>query len=571
MLCCSVLVTFAASETTLRPIMKNASPFLRRLLAVTVAAGLLASTAQAEVIAAANPSAIPAQAKARKDTIVGAIAAPQGIFNPYLFSNGWDENVTEVIFGRLIGQDSHGKLRAEQAESWQVSKDGLQYTIKLRKGLKFSDGTPFTADDVAFTLTVLHDPTYDGGTDVSLAKIKGGDAYKAGKADSVSGIKVLNPQTIQITVNEPGATTLQLLGGPVLSRAWYGRGYQQGKLDALRQLSSKPLGAGPYIYTKFVPGQEVRFTANPHYYAGKPAVPNFIYRITNDATKLQLFQTGETDLEGFSINADNIEQLKSLGFANLNIYNSSDYSLIEFNHNKPTFKDVRVRQALTYGLDRKKLVDVVFQGYGSVATVPLSPVSWAYDTKGVNPYKFDPAKANALLEQAGWKLGSDGIREKGGQKLVITLLATKSLFNDALIPIAKESFKRIGVELRPEVSDFNALLAKRKAGNFDLATFRTSGLSDPHDGVASFRSTESDVGYNNPQVDKLINDGNATLDINKRKKIYNQLYQVLANDAPLILLANRKLLYVNSSRIGNYRPDVYNGIFGSLPKLKIVR
>lgn len=549
-------------------------PFTRRhIMLLAAATGLVSlampALATSQLIAATNPSAIPAQAKARKDTIVGAISAPQGIFNPYLFSNGWDENVTEVIFGRLVGLDAQGKPRAEQAESWQVSKDGLQYTLKLRKGLKFSDGSPFTADDVAFTLTFLHDPAYDGGTDISLAKIKGGDAYKAGKASSVEGIKVLNPQTIQITVTEPGATSLQLIGGPVLSRAWYGRGYQPGKLDELRQYSSKPLGAGPYVYDKFIPGQEVRFHANPYYFAGKPAVPNFIYRITSDATKLQLFQTGETDLEGFSINADNIEQLKSLGFANLNIYNASDYSLIEFNHNKPALKDVRVRQALTYALDRKKVVDVVYQGYGSVATLPLSPVSWAYDTKGVNPYSYDPAKAAALLEQAGWKLGSDGIREKGGQKLVVTLLATKSLLNDALIPIAKESFKRVGVELRPEVSDFNALLAKRKAGNFDLATFRTSGLNDPHDGVARFRSTENEVGYKNAQVDKLINAGNATLDIGKRKAIYHQLYQVLANDAPLILLANRKLLYVNSSRIGNYQPDVFNGIFGSLPKLKI--
>lgn len=549
--------------------MSKQFPFLRRLLEVTVTAGLLAGSVHAEVITAANPLAVPAQAKARTETIVGAISAPQGIFNPYLFSNGWDENVTEVIFGRLIGLDAQGKLRAEQAESWQVSQDGLQYTIKLRDGLKFSDGSPFTAEDVAFTLTVLHDPAYDGGTDISLAKIKGGDAYKSGKAKSISGIKVLNPQTIQITVNEPGATTLQLVGGPVLSRAWYGQGYQQGKLDALRQLSSKPLGAGPYIYDKFIPGQEIRFHANPNYYAGQPKVPNFIYRITSDATKLPLFQTGETDLEGFSINADNIEQLKALGFANLNIYDASDYSLIEFNHHRPALKDVRVRQALTYGLNRKELVDVVYQGYGSVATLPLSPVSWAYDTKDVNPYSYDPVKASALLEQAGWKLGSDGIRQKDGQKLVLTLLATKSLFNDALIPIAKESFKRIGVELRPEVSDFNALLAKRKTGNFDLVTFRTSGLNDPHDGVASLRSTENEVGYKNAEVDKLINAGNATLDIAKRKAIYHQLYLVLANDAPQILLANRKLLYVNSSRIEHYSPDVYNGIFLSLPRLTI--
>lgn len=547
-------------------------PVWQKIVLAGVLSGVFAHSAHALTIAPGNPAAVPAQAKLRKDTVVGAIAAPQGIFNPYLIQNGWDGNVTEVIFGRLIGRDISGKPIPEQAESWQISKDGLQYTIKLRKGLKFSDGSPFTADDVAFTLTFLHDPSYDGGSDIALAKIKGGAEYKAGKADKISGIEVLNPQTLRVTVLEPGATTLTTLGGPILSRAYYGKAYSQGKIDGVRQQSSKPLGAGPYRYEKFVPGQEVRFSANPHFYAGKPAVQNFIYRVTGDATKLQLFQTGETDLEGFAINNDNIAQLKSLGFAKLHIYDSSDYSLIEFNHRKSWAQDVRVRQALTYGLDRKKLVDVVYQGHGQVATVPISPSSWAHDTRGVNPYAFNPAKARALLEQAGWKLGADGIREKNGQKLTISLLATKSLFNDALIPIAKESWRQIGVDLRPELSDFNALLAKRKAGNYDLATFRTPGLDDPHDGVSRYLSanTEDGSGYKNAEVDRLIQAGNATLDTSKRKQVYNKLYQTLGNDVPLILLATRKLLYVNSSRVANYQPDVYNGIFSSLPKLKIV-
>ncbi|MDH2896166.1 ABC transporter substrate-binding protein (plasmid) [Rahnella variigena] len=521
---------------------------------------------------ATDASQVPAAAKLRTDTVIAGISEPQGIFNPYFFVNGWDENVTNVIFARLIDWDSQGKLVPGLAESWTVSPDGKTYTIKLRHDMKFSDGSPLTAEDVAFTLTVLYDPKYDGDTDITLAHITGGDDYKQGKADSISGLKVIDPLTLQVTTTQPGATTLQKIGGPVLSKAYYGKGYTRGNLDYLRTLHGKPLGNGPYVYDKYIPGQEIRFHANANYYRGVPPTPRFIYRVTNPSTNFQLFQTGDTDYDAFTSRPDDIEQLKMLGFANINLYGSSDYSKIEFNVRRPALQDVKVRQALIYGLDRQKLIDVVYQGYGSVAIEPIAPISWAYNTDGVNPYKFDPAQANKLLDEAGWKAGSDGIRVKDGKRLELTLLVSKKVLNDALIPIAKENYQKIGVLLKPQVVDFNALMSQRKAGNYDLASFSTSTLNDPHDGVWDYYSTEStESGYNNPEVDKLINEGNATLDIEKRKPIYHELYKVLANDPPVILLGYRKILSASSARVTGFKPDIYNGLTGSLPDVKIVK
>jgi peptide/nickel transport system substrate-binding protein len=547
-------------------------------IALLASAVMLSSFAFADdvlkegITPATDASQVPAAAKLRTDTVIAGISEPQGIFNPYFFVNGWDENVTNVIFARLIDWDSQGKLVPGLAESWTVSPDGKTYTIKLRHDLKFSDGSPLTAEDVAFTLTVLYDPKYDGDTDITLAHITGGDDYKQGKADSISGLKVIDPLTLQVTTTQPGATTLQKIGGPVLSKAYYGKGYTRGNLDYLRALHGKPLGNGPYVYDKYIPGQEIRFHANANYYRGVPPTPRFIYRVTNPSTNFQLFQTGDTDYDAFTSRPDDIEQLKMLGFANINPYGSSDYSKIEFNVRRPALQDVKVRQALIYGLDRQKLIDVVYQGYGSVAIEPIAPISWAYNTDGVNPYKFDPAQANKLLDEAGWKAGSDGIRVKDGKRLELTLLVSKKVLNDALIPIAKENYQKIGVLLKPQVVDFNALMSQRKAGNYDLASFSTSTLNDPHDGVWDYYSTEStESGYNNPEVDKLINEGNATLDIEKRKPIYHELYKVLANDPPVILLGNRKILSASSARVTGFKPDIYNGLTGSLPDVKIVK
>ena len=532
----------------------------------------LADEIKTGITPATDASQIPATAKLRKDTVVAGISEPQGIFNPYFFVNGWDENVTNVIFSRLIDWDSHGNLVPGLAESWTVSPDGKTYTIKLRPNLQFSDGSPLSAEDVAFTLSVLYDPKYDGDIDITQANILGGAEYKAGKADSVSGLKVIDPLTLQVTTTQSGATTLSKIGGPVLSKAYYGKEYQRGNLDYLRTLHGKPLGNGPYVYEKYIPGQEIRFHANTHFYRGTPPTPRFIYRITNPSTNFQLFQTGETDYDAFTSRPDDIEQLQLLGFANINLYGSSDYSQVEFNVRRPALQDAKVRQALIYGLDRQKLIDVVYQGYGKVAIEPIAPISWAYNPEGVNPYKYDKAQAEKLLDEAGWKPGPDGIRVKDGKRLELTLLASKKVLNDALIPIAKENWKQIGVVLKPQVVDFNALMAQRKSGNYDLASFSTSTLNDPHDGVWDFYSTETkESGYNNPQVDKLIDAGNAELDVEKRKPIYHQLYKVLADDPPVILLGYRQILSASSARVTGFKPDIYNGLTGSLPDVKIVK
>lgn len=231
-----------------------------------------------------------------------------------------------------------------------------------------------------------------------------------------------------------------------------------------------------------------------------------------------------------------------------------------------------MRQALIYGLDRQKLIDVVYQGYGKVAIEPIAPISWAFNAQGVNPYHYDPVQAKKLLDEAGWLPGADGIRVKDGKRLELTLLASKKVINDALIPIAKENWRQIGVLLKPQVVDFNALMAQRKAGNYDLASFSTSTLNDPHDGVWDFYSSEAkESGYHNAEVDKLINAGNAVLDVEQRKPIYHQLYQVLAEDPPVILLGYREILSASSARVTGFKPDIYNGLTGSLPGVKIVK
>ena len=527
-----------------------------------------------EFIKASDKVKSPAKAKERKDTFVMGMPSPGGIFLPHFMENGWDGNITQAIFAPLVGLDKEGKPIPILAKKWDISEDQLTYTFHLKDDLKFSDGSPLTADDVAFTLTLLHDPTYSGATDISQTAIKGGQAYKEGKATSIEGIQVIDPKTITITTEKVNAQTLSLIGGEVISKAYYGKEYKQGNLEYLKELYGKPMGAGAYKLDKYIPGQEVRFVANENYFEGKPKIEHFIYKITKGDTKLQQFQAGEVDYDGFTTNAETIEQLKELGFANVNVYTGSSYGYIKMNYKKSYFKDKRVRQAFIYGLERQKVIDTYFQGYASLVNVPITPVSWAYTEEGINKYEYNLEKAKKLLDEAGWKAGSDGIREKDGQKLKVSYFASSaSKINDVMIPVMKEDYKKIGVDFNPEYMDFNTMISKVIKGDYDLAMVSTPMIDDPSGTIEEFVSTSKRNydGYHNPKVDELAKQALETLDIEKRKEIYKKLYQELSEDPPVIFLNNSKVVSAHNARIQGLQEDNYNGILLSLPKLNIAQ
>lgn len=504
-----------------------------------------------QVIPATDPGKSPDTANKRTDTFVATIHEPGGVFLPYFYDNGWDGNAVQPIFSTLVTVDDNGNPVPDLAEKWDISPDGLTYTYHLRPNLKFSDGSPLTADDVAFTLTLLNDPAYAAGDiDFSNIVIKGTEEYKNGSATSISGIKVIDPTTIRITTEKLNPLSLTTLGGMVLSKAYYGKDYQKGKLDYLKALYSKPMGDGPYQLDQYVNGQEIRYNANPYYYGGKPAVAHLIFKVTSTATSLQTFQIGETDFDSFSTDQDTLDQLKDLGFANIRIRTVPDYGFIYVNNKKPYLSDTAVRQALIYGLDRQQIVDVKYKGYGEVANVFGAPTLWSYTDDGVEKYDYDPEKAKQLLADAGWKPGSDGILEKDGQKLKLSYLTTNA--QDQIIPIAKEDYTAIGIDFVPEVLDSNTMFDRLYKGDYDLLSVRSNGLVDPNDAVYEFASTDPNInvsGYSNPAVTKLVQQGIGTSDKTQRQAIYKELYQELSKDPPYILIDYRKSVSAWNDRI----------------------
>lgn len=530
------------------------------------------SSAVEGYIKAEDPSKNPI--KERKDTLVIGIDAPEEVFNPLYAESAYDAYITNTMFEGLLTVDGKGMPIEALVEKYSVSDDGLSYTFTLKDGLKFSDGSPLTTEDVAFTYTVGSDPTYDGPLDfVNSTRIKGAKAYKEGTSSTIEGIKVIDEKNIEFTLEEVNADALYDFTAGILSKAYYGKDYKQGNLDYIKGFHKTPLGAGQYSLVKTVAGQEVDLVANENYHLGKPNIPNLIYKVTSQETRMQLLQTGEVDMDMVTVSKDNVQALKDAQFIDLHIFPTNGYGYIGFNFANPKFQDQKVRQALAYGLNRAEVVEAVYAGgFADVINVPQSKVSWSY-YKGDNDYEYNKDKAIELLEEAGWKVGSDGIREKDGVKLEVKFTAsTPNAVNDALIPIAQANYKEIGVKFDVEQMDFNAVREKVNNGSVEMY-FMAWGLTPSPDSTNIFgtNGSQNRTAYSNPKVDELLAAGLKETDIEKRKEIYKELYQVINEDLPYIFVYQRRDMWAVNSRVKGFENEItpYKDFWQSLYKLTL--
>lgn len=512
-------------------------------------------------IMATDPSKNPEKALARgSDTLILGITNPAGIFNPWFYETSYDKYIIDSVFDSLLEYDYDGSLKEDLA-TYEISDDGLVYTFKLKEGVTFTDGTPLTAHDAEFSYYIFADPSYAGRIDLSPANIKGWDEFKNGDATTIEGVKVVDDHTLQVEVTEPGAKTLALIAVTVLPKHYYSEGYSKGNLESILAKNAKPLGSGQFIFEEFIAGQEVRLTANENYFKGAPNFKNLIFKSTTEETYLQLLQIGDIDFqESVSVDADNVEFLKGLEFVHLSMLPNNGYGYIAVNQNLDKFKDVRVRQALAYGLNREDVVYAYSQGYSHVIDVPQSNLSWAYpDEDKLTHYEYNPEKAAQLLDEAGWKLESDGFRYKDGEKFTINFSAsTPNPVNEALIPYAVENYKDLGIDFVAEQLEFNSVVEKRTSGNFEML-FLAVGLTPDPDPRNLFHSQGSQNydGYSNPKVDELIEAGLKELDQDKRQEIYHELYQIFNEELPVITLYQRLNMNVPNARLENFNYSPY--------------
>lgn len=433
--------------------------------------------------------------------------------------------VNKAVYSALVRYDLETlEPVGDLAESWEVSDDGMTYTFTLRDGVTWHDGEPFNADDVVYTINdVWMNP------DVPF--------YLANNFRLIKMAAKVDDLTVEVTLSQPQPSLPVLLGynAMILPEHLLGDLSAQEMVNPSEFLQN-PIGTGPFEFAGYSPGSYVQLNANEDYFAGAPYLDAMTFRVVPDANaQLSMLQSGEIDLvviEPFQL--ESVEGNPAIQIQSVPI---TRHEFIALNNGVGALSDPAVRRALTMGLDREQLLQAVFAGRGQVATGPFPPtMSWAHDDK-IEPLPFDPDAAAALLDEAGWVMGDDSIRIKDGERLSFAMLYDPSNPTRARTAlVAQQQWGQLGVEVDFETSEYRAIVGRIRQDPPDYETNPNYLITPPDpDGVANFYlsgSLANSWQYENPEIDRLLNDGATARDRDERAKTYKQVQKIMHEDQP---------------------------------------
>ena len=492
--------------------------------------------------------------------VVGSIGEPSTLI-PLLASDSPSHEVAGLIYNGLVRYDKDLRLEGELAESWDVSRDGLTITFHLRKGVKWHDGHPFTARDVLYTYQVTIDPK----TPTAYA-----EAFRQVKA-----ARILDPHTFQVVYTRPFAPALESWGVSILPAHLL-----EGKDITKSELARHPVGTGQYVFKEWTAGQRVVLEANPDYYEGRPYISRYIYRIIPDNSTMYMeLKAGGLDMMGISP-VQYQRQTNTPEFqARFNKYRypAFAYTYLGYNLRHPLFADRRVRQAITSAINKDEIVHGVLLGMGQVTHGPYKPGTWAYDPN-IKDFDYNPERASRLLAEAGWReRNGNGILVKEGKPFQFTILTNQG--NDQRLKtaqIVQRRLKKIGIDVKIRVVEWASFLSQFiDKGNFESVILGWTIGQDP-DLFDIWHSSKTNpkelnfIGYKNPEVDRLLEEGRSTFDMEKRRRCYYRFQEILAEDQPYTFLYVPDALPVVSARFRGIEPApagiTYNFIKWYVPK-----
>ena len=445
------------------------------------------------------------------------------------------------------------------AESYHASEDGLTITYKLRRGVTFSDGQPFTADDIVFTFEWMMNP--------AVAAPRQRSYY-----ENVQSVKKVNDHEVAFVFKRPYYNSIELSGTMgVLAKHFYGK-YPPEKFN--EQLGML-MGTGPYMLRDpeaWRPGQKIELIRNERYWGEPGPFNRIIYNeVKEEIAALTMFRNG--DLDRFAALPDEyVELLKDPKIReranNFEVQSPlSGYGYIAWNqqrNGKPTvFADKRVRQALTMLVDRERICKEVYLNYATVATGPFEPGSPQADAT-IKPWPFDPAAAKRLLAEAGLAdRNRDGTIESATGvpfRFKLTYPSGIKLYDRAMY-LVKDTMAAAGIVVDLDPIDWPILQTRLENRDFDAMSLRWGGGSVEGDITQMFHSSQmKDNGdnypsYVNPELDKLIDQAKTTVDKEKRLTLWQACHRILHEDQPYTFLTNNMALAFYDKRIKNIEPS----------------
>jgi peptide/nickel transport system substrate-binding protein len=477
---------------------------LRKLMLLAFLGGALAPAPAA----AQTPSTTPKYG----GTLNVGFPSDSKTFDPIFSVEATERQVLYVIYNTLVRYGTDFSIHPELAESWTVEDGGKRIVFKLRQGVKFHDGTDFNAAAVKWNIDRRLDPAVNSPQKALLEPV-------------IASVEARDPQTAVFNLKTPYPGLLSLLGerpGFMVSPAAVAKSGQD--------FGSNPVGTGPFVFKEWVRGSRIEVTKNANYWdKGKPYLDRIVFRdIAGSVVGAQRLISGEIDFVG-DMSPQDVRQLENRPEIKLYPITVGRWYSLQWHWDQPPFNNAKLRQAIAHAIDRKRLNDILMLGKGTVSEGPTPPGLWWYDEK-TKSYDYDPAKARALVAEAGYPNGFE-----------FTLSTPQVAIFQQMNQLIQEQFAaaNIRVKLDPVAQgEWYSRLVKR-ATNFSPT--RWTQRADP-DGLLYIlfhsKGFANTTNYRNEKVDSLLDQARSTFDMEARKKLYSEAQQLIAQDVPMLPLFN---------------------------------
>jgi len=461
-------------------------------------------------------------------TLVDAMTGePSGLI-PMIAGESAASAVAGNIFNSLLKYDKNLELEGELATSWLVSPDQRTITFTLKPNLKWADGKALTSADVLFTWKLV--------TDDNTRTPYASDYKLVTKAETPDA------QTFRVTYAQPYAPAMDSWAGLQILPKHLLEGQDINTTAFARQ----PVGSSYYKLESWRNGERISLVRNANSTQGPAKIEHLVSRFIPDAAS-QFLELLADNIDSMNLNPIQYarifparpELIKKIG-----LYKElgNNYTYLGFNLKHKPFDDIRVRQAINYAINKQEIINGVLLGLGEPVSSPYKPGT-RWSNPNLQPYRYDPAKAIALLKEAGFEdHNGDGILDRDGKPLAFEILTNQNKQREMSAVLIQRRLKEIGVDAKIRVMEWASFVGRFiKTGDFDVVLLGW-GLSLDPDQFSIWHSSQQGpgqfnfIGYNNPQVDKLLEQGRMELDPDKRMKIYHEFASVLQEDSPIVYL-----------------------------------
>ncbi len=451
-----------------------------------------------------------------KDVLVIGLESNPTNLDPRFGLDLASSHVRQLIFNGLLKKDPESNFVPDLAENWEIPDDRT-YIFHLRKGVRFHDGTEFTADDVKYTFDTILDP--------SVGSPKR-DGYKV-----ISRIGVIDRYTVKFILKEVSAPFLSNMVMEILPRHI---AKKKGK-----DFGKHPIGTGPFRFIGWKMDEWVRFEANKDYFEGGPGLSGIIYRIIPDETiRILELEKGNIDLIQNGISSDILPRLEGNPALKIVKKPGTNYSYMGFNMKDPILKDERVRRAFAYAIDREGIIKYILKGLATPSGGLLSPFNRFYESD-VKRFNYDPERSKRLLDEAGY-MDPDG--DGPGVRFEVVYKTSQNEQRKLIAEVIQEHLKKVGIGVKIKSYEWGTFFSDIRRGNFQIYTLTWVGLTDPDIYYYIFNSKSIPPAganrgrYINPEIDRLTEEGRVTLNIDKRREIYSRIQKIIAADVPYVSL-----------------------------------